>query len=139
MASDYFQESCKDDTNFVMEAFVGQTGLCPADNGIRSLAYEGGKYSSKKLDALIGYSGLPSNRQAVYRVLGSNVNHKSPKNDGMVEFSSCAGGFPESKFGNTYHDRFYATKLNHADAAFRNGDALVSTAKMPVKWFECLL
>jgi hypothetical protein len=84
-------------------------------------------------------SGLPSAFQAAFWVLGSTVNHKSPENDGMVEFYSCAGGFPESKFGDTYTDRFYLTKLNHADAAFRYGDALFDKAMMPMKWFECLL
>ncbi|KAG3098945.1 hypothetical protein PI125_g15182 [Phytophthora idaei] len=157
MSSDYFQESCKDNTNFVMEALIDYAGLCPGGDGIRSLAYEEEKYSSKKLDALYvaaqkayrshvtaamcsnGNTGLRSNRQAIYWVLGRTMNHKSSKNDGIVEFYSCAGGFPESKFGETYHDRFYVTKLNHADAAFRNGDALLNTEKMPLKWFECLL
>ncbi|GMF34434.1 unnamed protein product [Phytophthora lilii] len=157
MASDYFQNSCKDDTNFIMEKLIERTGYCPADDGIKSLAYENESYSTPELNAAYaaaqvayrkniyaslcsnGYSGLPSNRQVAYWVLGTVVNHKSFKNDGMVEFYSCAGGFPESKFGNRYHDRFYVTELNHADTAFRHGDALFNKAKMPVKWFECVL
>ncbi|ETL49109.1 hypothetical protein L914_01370, partial [Phytophthora nicotianae] len=48
-------------------------------------------------------------------------------------------GIPESKFGNTYRDRFYRTKLNHFDVEFGSDDALMDESKMPVKWFECLL
>lgn len=57
----------------------------------------------------------------------------------MVEFDSCAAGFPESKFGNSYRDHFYRTKLNHFDMEFVSGDALLDESMMPVKWFECLL
>ncbi|KAL3658136.1 hypothetical protein V7S43_016979 [Phytophthora oleae] len=157
MASNYFQDSCKNDTNFVAEDLVSKTGYCPPDDGIISLAYEGESYSSPELDkayvaaqkayrsnvdALMcsnGFSGLKSKRQWWYWTLGTVVPHHSFKNDGMVEFYSCAGGFPTSDFGNSYEDKFYLTKLNHADTAFRYGDALLSKAKMPVKWFECLL
>jgi len=67
------------------------------------------------------------------------VPHTSKRNDGMVEFESCAAGFPEAKFGDSYRDRFYRTKLNHVDMEFISGDAMLDEAKMPVKWFECLL
>ncbi|ETK95761.1 hypothetical protein F441_01396 [Phytophthora nicotianae CJ01A1] len=157
MASDYFQESCKDQTNVFMERFVETTGFCPADDGIKSLAYIHEGYSNPVLDvayeaaqkayrenvyALMcsnSYSGILSSYQVGFWVLGSVVSHKSRKNDGMVEFHSCAGGFPASKFGNDYRDRFYASKLNHYDVAFKGGDALLDKTKMPVKWFECLL
>ncbi|KAG1691687.1 hypothetical protein DVH05_026699 [Phytophthora capsici] len=157
MASNYFQDSCKNDTNFVAEDLVSKTGYCPADEGIISLAYEGESYSFPELDkayvaaqkayrsnvdALMcsnGFSGLRSKRQWWYWTLGTVVPHHSFKSDGMVEFDSCAGGFPTSDFGNSYEDKFYVTKLNHADTAFRYGDAPLSKAKMPVKWFECLL
>ncbi|ETP53765.1 hypothetical protein F442_01360 [Phytophthora nicotianae P10297] len=157
MSSDYFQDSCKDDTILFMEIFVDLTGLCPAGDGIQSLAYQNETYSSKKLDAAYvaaqtayrrnvyalmcsnQYAGIYSIEHLQYRTLGNVVPHKSDKNDGMVEFQSCAAGIPESKFGNSYRDRFYATNLNHADAAFRHGDSLLDTTKMPVKWFECLL
>jgi hypothetical protein len=157
MASDYFQESCMDQTNAFMEKFVETTGFCPADDGIKSLAYEHESYSTPSLDeqyesakaayrdnvdALMcsnGYSGILSTYQVGFWVLGSVVSHKSEKNDGMVEFHSCAGGFPASKFGNDYHDKFYVTKLNHYDVAFKAGDALLDKAKMPVKWLDCLL
>ncbi|KAG7381333.1 hypothetical protein PHYPSEUDO_006178 [Phytophthora pseudosyringae] len=157
MASNYFQESCKDQTNLFMERFVESTGFCPADDGIKSLAYEHGSYSNPELDeayeaAQVAYqdnvyavmcsnsfSGILSTYQAGFWVLGSVVSHKSSRNDGMVEFHSCAGGIPKSRFGNDYHDRFYVSKLNHYDVAFKGGDALLDKTKMPVKWFECLL
>jgi hypothetical protein len=157
MASNYFQDSCQNDTNFLAEDLVAKTGYCPPDEGIKSLAYEHEDYSSRELDAAYAaaqkayrrnvnsvmcsnrFSGLRSKRQWWYWMLGTVVPHKSPKNDGMVEFYSCAGGLPTEDFGDSYEDQFYVTKLNHADTAFRNGDALLSKSKMPVKWFECLL
>ncbi|OWY95207.1 hypothetical protein PHMEG_00034849, partial [Phytophthora megakarya] len=157
MASAYFQDSCKNDTNFISEDMVEKTGYCPTKEGITSLAYEGDEYSSpeldeayaaaqkvyrKNVDALMcsnGFSGLRSKRQWFYWMLGAIVPHHSFKNDGMVEYYSCAGGFATLNFGNSYEDKFYVTKLNHADTAFRNGDGLLNKAKMPVKWFECLL
>uniref|UniRef100_H3GV78 GPI inositol-deacylase n=1 Tax=Phytophthora ramorum TaxID=164328 RepID=H3GV78_PHYRM len=157
MASNYFQESCKDETNRFMEKFVETTGYCPADDGIKSLAYQRESYSTAALDRAYtaaqkayrqnvdavmcsdAYSGILSSYQVGFWVLGSVVSHKSKKNDGMVEFHSCGGGFPASKFGNDYHDRFYRAKLNHYDVAFKAGDALLDKTKMPVKWFECLL
>ncbi|EEY62373.1 uncharacterized protein PITG_14802 [Phytophthora infestans T30-4] len=157
MASDFVQDSCSGKTNVVLEKFGQVTGKCPPQPSIKSLAYEGGSYSSKKLDAAYkaaqrayrenvyalscgeGFSGLLSSYQAKFWLLGNVVPHKSEKNDGMVEFQSCAVGFPESKFGNTYRDRFYRNKLNHFDMQFLAGDSTLNKAKMPVKWFECLL
>ncbi|ETM55446.1 hypothetical protein L914_01326 [Phytophthora nicotianae] len=157
MGSDYLQGSCEGETNRVMEKVANITGRCPVSTAIRSLAYEDGDYASVKLNraykeaqeiyrthvkaAMCSYkhSGLISNYQWQFWLLGKVVPHKSPQNDGMVEFHSCAGGFPESKFGNNYRDQFYVTKLNHFDVAFQSGDALLDEAKMPMKWFECLL
>ncbi|ETL77376.1 hypothetical protein L917_21683 [Phytophthora nicotianae] len=85
------------------------------------------------------YSGLLSTDQIVYKLGGSLIPHKSQENDGIVEYKSCAGGLSTSKFGKTYDDTFYVTGLNHADTAFRHGDALVVNSQKPVKWFECLL
>ncbi|GMF34438.1 unnamed protein product [Phytophthora lilii] len=157
MGSDYLQSSCDGDTNMIVERLANVTGRCPVSAAIRSLAYEYEKFSSSKLNKAYKaaqtayqthvqaamcsykYTGLVSNYQWQVWLLGSVVPHKSHQNDGMVELHSCAGGFPESKFGNHYLDRFYATKLNHFDLAFKSGDALFDEAKMPVKWFECLL
>ncbi|KAL7995101.1 putative alpha/Beta hydrolase [Plasmopara halstedii] len=157
MASDYFQESCKDKTNLFMEKFVETTGFCPADDGIKSLAYINESYCNPTLIhaymaaqqvyrenvyALMcssSFSGIISSYQVGFWLLGRVVSHKSLENDGMVEFLSCAGGFPRSKFGMSYSDRFYMSSLNHFDVAFRAGDALLDPRKMPVKWLECLL
>ncbi|KAG2524156.1 hypothetical protein BBO99_00004808 [Phytophthora kernoviae] len=157
VASDHFQESCKDKTNILMEIFVEQTGFCPPDDGIRSLAYENDSYSNPELNKAYkaaqkvyrthtsgilcsnGYSGLLSSYQYQYWGLGLMVPHKTDENDGMVEFWSCAGGIPKSEFGDNYLDRYYVTKINHADASFRANDARLDKARMPRKWFECLL
>ncbi|CAH0519317.1 unnamed protein product [Peronospora belbahrii] len=157
MASDYFQESCKDQTNFIMEEYVDSTRLCPADDGIKSLAYENESYSNPTLNKLYqsaqkayrnnvyaamcshSYLGLLSSYQAKFWVLGTMIPHKTKHSDGIVEFLSCAGGFPETKFHKTYTERFYTSRLNHHDMAFRAGDALFDKSRMPVKWFQCLL
>lgn len=157
MASNYFQDSCRNSTNYLSDKIAARTGFCPTTKGITSLAYEGTDYSSAKLDAAYlaaqhiyrrnvdavmcsnGFSGLPSRRRLWFWTLGILTPHHSLANDGLVEFHSCAGGIPASKFGNSYEDRFYVTKLNHDDTTFRNGDALFNKAKMPLKWFECLL
>jgi len=157
MASDFVQDSCAGKTSAVLEKFGEITGKCPPQGAIKSLAYEGESYSPKQLDAAYkaaqkayranvyalmcgeGYSGLLSTYQAKFWLLGPMIHHKSDKNDGMVEFQSCAAGIPESEFGDTYRDRFYRTKLNHFDMQFLAGDSLLNEAKMPVKWFECVL
>ncbi|KAG7394926.1 hypothetical protein PHYBOEH_004447 [Phytophthora boehmeriae] len=158
MGSDTVQESCLGETNAVLEEVGDITGRCPASTGLKSLAYENGKHSPAALNAAYksaqeayranvgavmcseGYSGLRSSYQVEFWLLGGVVvSHKSHKNDGMVEFQSCAGGFPLSKFGNSYLERFYVSKLNHYDQQFRAGDSLLEKDKMPVKWFECLL
>ncbi|KAG1691688.1 hypothetical protein DVH05_026700 [Phytophthora capsici] len=157
MGSDYLQGSCQGETNLIVEKLANVTGRCPVSRAIRSLAYEGGEYASTKLNRAYKaarrvyrkyvkaamcsskYSGLVSNYQWQFWLLGKVVPHKSPHNDGMVEFYSCAGDFPESQFGSDYRDKFYVTKLNHFDVAFQSGDALLDKAKIPLKWFECLL
>ncbi|KAG7381332.1 hypothetical protein PHYPSEUDO_006177 [Phytophthora pseudosyringae] len=157
MGSDYLQGLCDGGTNVIVEKVANITGRCPVSAAIQSLAYENEHYASSKLKvayeaaqqvyrthvkaAMCSYknSGLISSYQWQFWLLGKVVPHKSPHNDGMVEFYSCAGGIPESKFGNNYRDEFYVTKLNHFDVAFQGGDALLDEAKMPVKWFECLL
>ncbi|KAK1929111.1 hypothetical protein P3T76_015404 [Phytophthora citrophthora] len=157
MCSDFVQDSCAGKTNIVWEKIGNITGRCPPNTGLKSLAYEGGSYSSGALNAAYkaaqevyrtsvsalmcgrSYSGLPSKYQAQFWGLGAMVPHKSKQNDGMVEFQSCAAGIPESKFGANYRDRFYKTKLNHYDMQFRAGDSLLDEEKMPLKWFDCLL
>ncbi|ETL49060.1 hypothetical protein L916_01389 [Phytophthora nicotianae] len=157
MASDFIQDSCSGKTNAVLEKFGEITGKCPPRESMKSLVYEGESYSTKKLNRAYkaaqkayrenvyalscgeGFSGLLSTYQAKFWMLGNLIPHKSERNDGMVEFQSCAVGFPESKFGDTYLDRFYRNKLNHFDMQFLAGDSTLNDAKMPVRWFECLL
>ncbi|GMF34254.1 unnamed protein product [Phytophthora lilii] len=157
MASDFVQESCAGDTNWFWEKVGDISGRCPPNTGLKSLAFENGNFSSIPLNeayaaaqetyrnsvyALMcgyGHTGITSKYQAEFWAVGSSIPHKSKENDGMVEFQSCAPGIPESQFGDSYRDRFYKTKLNHYDMQFKAGDALLDEAKMPVKWFECLL
>lgn len=157
MASGFIQESCAGNTNFMLEAMVEYSGRCPPTTALKSMPYEGGSHSTAKLDAAYAaaqeayrtnvsalmcsdsFSGLFSKKQARLWLLGLMGQHNSQRNDGMVEFDSCAAGIPASKFGNTWRDRFYRTKVNHYDMQLKYGDALFNKAKMPVKWFECLL
>ncbi|KAI9917792.1 hypothetical protein PsorP6_012460 [Peronosclerospora sorghi] len=87
-----------------------------------------------------GFSGLPSKYRAKFWALGELIPFKSDgKNDGVVPFTSCAAGIPDSKFHATWKSPFYKSKLNHFDSAFLNGDSDDDERKMPIKWFECLL
>ncbi|KAK1929116.1 hypothetical protein P3T76_015409 [Phytophthora citrophthora] len=157
MCSDFVQDSCSGKTTAILETVAEFTGKCPPTTGLKSLPYEGGTYSSLEIDAaykaaqkayranvyavMCGerYIGLTSLYKPIFWMLGKTVPHVSERNDGMVEFDSCAGGFPESKFGTSYRDRFYRAKLNHFDMEFLTSDSLLDKAKMPTKWFECLL
>ncbi|CAH0517367.1 unnamed protein product [Peronospora belbahrii] len=157
MGSDYAEEACAGKHKFVMEKIGNVTGVCPVLGGTKSLVYEGGKMSWPELNdaykaarkvyrthvhaALCSnwYVGLFSRYQFLYALLGATLPHKSNENDGLVEFESCAGGLPREQFHDHYTHRFYVARLNHADATFYYGDGLFSSAKKPVKWFECVL
>ncbi|KAJ8577725.1 hypothetical protein ON010_g1481 [Phytophthora cinnamomi] len=157
MGSDYIVSSCARKSNFIVNTLVKMHGECPVAPAVKSLTYENGAYSSQDLNAAYeeakqayrtnvsavmcsdNYAGLLSKYQAYFWVLGHMIPHKSGENDGIVEFKSCAAGMPEGRFGNSYLERFYVTRLNHYDMTFRSGDGLFSKAKMPLKWFECLL
>ncbi|OWZ05050.1 hypothetical protein PHMEG_00022935 [Phytophthora megakarya] len=157
MGSDYAQEACDGEHTVIMEYIGNITGQCPVQGATLSLAYEGGELSSTGMNdgykaaqevyrthvhaamCSNSYSGLFSIYQPMYWLLGAGLPHKSSDNDGMVEFQSCAGGFPLDQFGDHYSDQFYVTHLNHADTTFYNGDGLFSSAKKPIKWFECVL
>ncbi|KAG1687629.1 hypothetical protein DVH05_004750 [Phytophthora capsici] len=156
-ASDFIQESCAGNTNFILKYMVENSGRCPPTTALKSMPYMGEGFSSKTLDAAYSaaqdvyrtqvsalmcsssFSGLRSPDQMKLWALGMVGRHHSWQNDGMVEFQSCAVGIPASKFGRSWKNRFYRTKLNHYDMQFKYGDGLFSKAKMPVKWFECLL
>ncbi|KAL7686121.1 putative alpha/Beta hydrolase [Plasmopara halstedii] len=157
MGSDYALEGCDGKHSVLMEMIGNVTGQCPVLASAKSLLYEGGKtvplsliadykaaqqvYRTRVHAAVCSnsYSGLFSLYQPKYWLLGAALPHQSEKNDGMVEFQSCAGGFPLEKFGTHFKDQFYVSQLNHADTTFYYGDGLFNSAKMPVKWFECLL
>ncbi|KAG1687620.1 hypothetical protein DVH05_004741 [Phytophthora capsici] len=156
MASDFVQESCAGETNVVWEKIGNITGRCPPSKALKSLAYQGGNYTTERLDAAYTaaqivyqenvhavmcskwYSGIVSKYQVQFWAMGTMVPHQSRKNDGMVEFQSCAVGL-EEEFEDSWKSKFYRTRLNHYDMEFLSGDALLNGEKMPVKWFECLL
>ncbi|KAF4320652.1 hypothetical protein G195_006126 [Phytophthora kernoviae 00238/432] len=156
MSSDYQQNTCSG-SNVLLQAVANLLGRCPATTASKSLAYEGGSFSSSALNTAYekakkayrsyvtaavcsdNYSGLLSTDQLIYKLAGALIPHKSSENDGIVEYQSCAGGLLTSAFGDSYDDTFYVTGLNHADTTFRHGDALIVNSQKPVKWFECLL
>ncbi|EGZ17781.1 hypothetical protein PHYSODRAFT_545250 [Phytophthora sojae] len=156
MGSDYLQNACSG-SNVFLQAVANLVGQCPASNAVVGMSYQSESHSTSALNSAYtaaqtafranvdaamcsdNYSGLLSTDQIVYKLGGSLIPHKSDENDGIVEYKSCAGGLSTSKFGNKYDDTFYLTGLNHADTAFRHGDALVVNSQKPVKWFECLL
>ncbi|KAF1331285.1 hypothetical protein FI667_g4494, partial [Globisporangium splendens] len=156
MASDYLQNACSGNSNSLVSAVANLIGRCPANAAITSLAYEGEAYASTLGSQYVAaqtvyrsyvsavmcsnaHDGLLSTDQVVFNLAAAAINHKSKENDGLVEYQSCAGGFPTSKFGATHTSPFYVTRLNHADTRFLHGDALFNDAQKPVKWFECLL
>ncbi|CAI5719487.1 unnamed protein product [Peronospora destructor] len=155
--ADYVQKSCDGNFSVVATEFGEIAGLCPAYPALKAVSYQGGDYSSESLDAAYvaaqkaylanAYavmcskrsSGLRSFRQVGFWALGKFLPYRSDKNDGIVDFESCAGGFSPSKFGESWRDRFYLTELNHSDMKFVFRDSRSNEAKMPRRWFECLL
>ncbi|KAF4316604.1 hypothetical protein BBO99_00008305 [Phytophthora kernoviae] len=157
MASDYLQDFCNDEISSFATGIFELTGQCPMDPSRKSTSYQNEKYSSKGLNAAYiaaqeayrgnittalcsnSYVGVFSKYQAMSIIAGKSVPHKSPENDCLVEFQSCAVGLDTSLFGNSYTDKFYMPELNHADTSFRTRDALFKASQKPAKWFECLL
>ncbi|KAK1930804.1 hypothetical protein P3T76_013761 [Phytophthora citrophthora] len=157
MASDYFQGFCSGDTKNLASKLVNYFGQCPMPIARQSITYENGKYSSKELNAAYvkaqkaymenvdaamcsdNPNGVLSVYEPVFLLTAKVVHHKSPENDGLVEFQSCAKGLDETKFGNSYKDVFYRPELNHADTAFLTSDGWFEDSQKPHKWFECLL
>ncbi|CEG40939.1 uncharacterized protein PHALS_11113 [Plasmopara halstedii] len=151
MASDFAQKVCTEDTGLLTEKLADYNDQCPVNEAIKSLAYQNGSYSTEKLNAEYAaaqevyrsnvfavmcsesYSGIMSSYQAKFWVLGELVPHKTSKNDGTVEFHSCAKGLNVSDFRDTYKSRFYRTELNHYDMQFHSEDAFWNQAKMPLK------
>ncbi|CAI5732110.1 unnamed protein product [Hyaloperonospora brassicae] len=157
MGSDFAQDVCDGKSNALMEKVADIRQQCPVNIATKSVAYENGTRSFSHLNrayksAQKAYrkhvsaamcssssSGLLSTYQARFWLLSEIVPHKSKQNDGMVEYASCTSGLDEGKFESDYRSRFYRSKLNHWDMQFKSGDGLLNKAKMPVKWFECLL
>uniref|UniRef100_H3GW82 GPI inositol-deacylase n=1 Tax=Phytophthora ramorum TaxID=164328 RepID=H3GW82_PHYRM len=157
MASNYVQNICTDDDTQAFNKILTLLGKCPVGAGMKSLASMGGKYSTMDLnEAFVAAQevyrkhvtaamcsnddiGIVSTNQAEYLILGSNIEFKTDQHDGFVEYESCRGGLPESQFSDSYEDRFYVSKCNHADTAFLNGNSYFRETIKPVNWFECLL
>ncbi|OWZ12157.1 hypothetical protein PHMEG_00014723 [Phytophthora megakarya] len=159
MAADYLQGCCNGENNFIMNNLMEWLGKCPVSASRLDMMYENEKYASDELNAAYvlaqeayrgnvsaamcsnDYDGVFSVMyEAKFILMGSIIlPHKSPENDGLVEFQSCAKGLDESLFGTSYKDKFYKPRLNHADTAFLTGDGLFKDAQKPMKWFECLL
>ncbi|RLN51604.1 hypothetical protein BBJ29_009574 [Phytophthora kernoviae] len=136
-SSRYLFKVAVDDTDFAL-CYSGSAGFTML-NAAYKAAQKAYRTHVTAAACSKSYAGLLSDYQWEFWLLGKVVPHKSQENDGMVEFQSCRGGIPESKFGNSYLDPFYVTKVNHFDLQFLSGDALVDKSKMPVKWFECVL
>ncbi|ETI51565.1 hypothetical protein F441_05090 [Phytophthora nicotianae CJ01A1] len=157
MASNYVQDICTDDDTQAFHKILTLVGKCPIGDGMKSIAYMGGKYSTMALNkAYVAAQkvyrkhvsaamcsnddiGIVSTDQANYLYLGSQIEHGTKEHDGMVTFESCRGGLPESQFSDSYEDRFYVSKCNHGDTAFLHGDSYFRDTIKPVSWFQCLL
>ncbi|KAG7398807.1 hypothetical protein PHYBOEH_010439 [Phytophthora boehmeriae] len=156
MSSDYIQDFCNGQIQGDFVADLMMNNRCPASAAIKTTSYENEKYAAsldeaydaaqeayrKHVSAAMcstSYVGNISKYQAKYMLCGSKFPHKSSKNDGLVEFHSCAGGLPASKFNRNYMHPFYKAELNHVDTAFKTGDGIFKETVKPIKWFECLL
>ncbi|KAI9915340.1 hypothetical protein PsorP6_007105 [Peronosclerospora sorghi] len=156
MSSDYLIDYCDGKAqNFFTDLMFG--GKCPVNASIKSVVYQYEKYCDNQLQAAYkaaqesyrqnvyaamcssSYVGNISKFQPKYMMGGHFIPHKSPENDGLVEFLSCAGGIDPANFGPTPQNKFYRCELNHADTAFKTGDGLFKTTVRPITWFECLL
>ncbi|KAJ8571315.1 hypothetical protein ON010_g5517 [Phytophthora cinnamomi] len=159
MGSDFLHEICDGGSTLqnILAELGGIIGQCPGTTTRRSLVYDGGDYCDSACSARYAaartvhekyvtasmcgttYSGLLSSEYLGLLAGGLLIPHHSSKNDGIVEFQSCIGNLDSSSFDDTYSANWYAAALNHADTTFHNGEGLFSSAKKPLKWFECLL
>uniref|UniRef100_A0AAV1UF76 Uncharacterized protein n=1 Tax=Peronospora matthiolae TaxID=2874970 RepID=A0AAV1UF76_9STRA len=157
MASNYAQDRCSDDDMQAFNRVLTLIGSCPTGKATKSIAYMGGKYSSLELNKAfvaaqevyrdhvsavmcsIDNIGITSPSLLQYVFAGRTIDHGTDEHDGVVTYESCRGGLPASKFSNRPESKFYASKCNHDDTAFLNGDGFFDDALKPVQWFECLL
>lgn len=156
MGSDFLVDVC-DNSGAVVSSLATLIGQCPGTTTRRSLVWDGGAHCSTEQAAYYAaaqavhkqhvtagmcgtqYSGLLSSEYLSFFFGGLILPHHTSKNDGVVEFPSCVAGLDESLFAADYTSTYYAAALNHGDMAFHNGEGLFSSAKKPLKWFECLL
>ncbi|EEY55469.1 uncharacterized protein PITG_20883 [Phytophthora infestans T30-4] len=96
-------------------------------------------FCSDELNAAYVTAQKAYRENSMMLVAADVIPHKSPQNDGLVEFQSCAKGLEKSKFGSSYKDTFYKPQLNHADTVFLTSDGWFKDSQKPAKWFECLL
>ncbi|CAI5735880.1 unnamed protein product [Peronospora destructor] len=158
MVSDFAQDYCDNkDYAFSPGQVLRLIGQCPLVASRRDIAYQNERHASKTINkayvkAQKAYAknvfaamcsdnpnGVVSQYEAIMLFTASVALHKSPQNDGLVEFQSCAKGLNEFKFGKSYKSKFYRPSLNHADTAFLTHDARWNDSQKPRKWFECLL
>ncbi|KAG2993122.1 hypothetical protein PC128_g21644 [Phytophthora cactorum] len=157
MAADFVQDICNGEFTTAVAGVMDFVGKCPVSTAKKSLCYQNGKYSTPELNAAYtaaqeayrgnvtaalcskSYNGVLSMMSPSFLLEGTMIPHRSKENDGLVEFQSCLGGLDPTLFGDSYLDRFYAAKLNHADTAFLTHDSLFKDSQKPFKWFECLL
>ncbi|OWZ15163.1 hypothetical protein PHMEG_00011251 [Phytophthora megakarya] len=157
MAGDYIQDLCDEGSSGFRTDLLELLGQCPASIAKKSIGYENGRYSTPERNAAYiaaqeayrgnvtaalcstSYHGVFSKFYPSCLVGGMAIPHKSKENDGLVEFQSCLGGLDPVLFGDSYRDRFYSAKLNHADTAFLTHDGFFRKSQKPFKWFECLL
>ncbi|CAI5707595.1 unnamed protein product [Peronospora effusa] len=158
MVSDFAHDYCdKKDHAFSPGKMLEFIGQCPLPASRRNIVYQNERHASKTINeayvkAQKAYAknvfaamcsdnpnGVMSQYEAIMLFTARVVPHKSPQNDALVEFQSCAIGLDESKFGKNYRSKFYKPSLNHADTAFLTHDALWDDSQKPRKWFECLL
>ncbi|OWZ17407.1 hypothetical protein PHMEG_0008653 [Phytophthora megakarya] len=162
MGSDFLHQICDGGNLFqdILAELGGLIGQCPGTTTRRSLVYDGGDYCDDECSARYAaaravhekyvtasmcgttYSGLLSSEYVGLLAGGLLIPHHSSKNDGIVSVVPsvcCTGDLDSSSFETTYSTTWYAAALNHADTTFHNGEGLFSSAKKPLKWFECLL
>ncbi|KAG7392126.1 hypothetical protein PHYPSEUDO_002350 [Phytophthora pseudosyringae] len=157
MVSDYSQDFCNGEVSDLATDLLEIIGQCPMPVTRKSIVYQNEKYASKALNAAYvtaqkayrenvdaamcsdNPNGIFSEYEAIMLLAAEVAPHKSPQNDALVEFQSCAKGLDHAKFGKSYKDKFYRPQLNHADTVFLNGDGWLEDSQKPVKWFECLL
>ncbi|POM71098.1 Hypothetical protein PHPALM_12379 [Phytophthora palmivora] len=137
MGSDFLHQIC-DGGNLFQDVLAELGGLieCTARYAAARAVHE--KYVTASMCGTT-YSGLLSSEYLGLLAGGLLIPHHSSENDGIVEFQSCIGDLDTSSFKTTYSTTWYAAALNHADTTFHNGEGLFSSAKKPLKWFECLL